>query len=100
MGAFQYFLLYICPAPGIIAERMAAFLGLKTLICEESFFVVSPFILVMGMILPAVSFTMTVSLFTGTDSFFCAIHKTGITKAVKRNRKAFIMRRKLICRNT
>jgi hypothetical protein len=28
MGTFQYFPLYTCPQPGMIAERIAAFLGL------------------------------------------------------------------------
>lgn len=38
IGTFQYFLLYTCPHPGIIADRMAAFLGLCVAFMIESTF--------------------------------------------------------------
>src|SRR6266545_1842273 len=38
MGTFQYFLLYTCPHPGRIAERIAAFLGLCSILMSESTF--------------------------------------------------------------
>src|SRR5215471_13186622 len=73
MGSFQYFLLYICPNPGNMAERIAATFGLYTLTC--AFFDVSAFTVMVFVESTATSF-----------SFSCAFKNVDAsTKVMTRN---------------